>query len=130
MKKASLELEQWRQVKRLHRLTDAQVQMAQDLGMKPKRLFQVDNPESEPLARSIERLYLGRFTKPLPDSVIPLRRALHEARTRERTEACERRRRKRQTDRDHQEAMRVSMLTLRRLYGGVGADEDPGRLAD
>jgi hypothetical protein len=130
VKKASLELEQWRQVKRLHRLTDAQVQMGRELGMKPQRLLKADSPKQEPLTRSIERLYLRRFRKPLPDSVIPLRQALHEVRTQERTEARERRRRKRQTDRDHLGAMRVSMLTLRRLCGGVGADEDPGQLAE
>lgn len=75
----------------------------------------------------IPDLYLKRFRKPLPDTVLPLRQALHKARAQERAEARERRRRKRQADRDHLEAMRVSMLTLRHLYGGLGADDDLAR---
>ena len=130
MKKVSVELERWHQLKRLRGLTDMQVQMARELGMKPKRLLEADSPEQEPLARRIESLYLKRFRKPLPDSVVPLQQALHEARVQERAEARERRRKKRQADRDHLEAMRVSMLTLRRMYGGVGANEDPGQVAD
>ena len=77
-----------------------------------------------PLAKHIEDLYLKRFKKPLPDAVVPLRQLLHDARAKERDEARERRRRKRQTEKDHLEAMRISMLTLRHLYGGVGADND------
>ncbi|MCX6842300.1 MAG: hypothetical protein NTX53_08485 [candidate division WOR-3 bacterium] len=134
MKKESVELEQWTKVKRLHGLTDAQVQMARELRMNPKRLLARADAEqalTQPsLAVQIESQYLRRFKRSLPDTVVPLRQALHEARARERAEARERRRRKRQAERDHLEAMRVSMLTLRRMYGGVGATEDPQRLTD
>ncbi len=116
----------WRELKRLRRLSDAQVQMARELRLDPKRLLRTLGPD-EPLARRVEELYLRRFGRALPDTVVPLRQALHEARERERTAAHERRRRKRQSDQDHLEAMRISMLTLRRMYGGVGANEDPGR---
>jgi hypothetical protein len=82
--KPSEVLEIWIIVKRLHRLSDAQVRMAQELGMKPVRLLDTEVPRREPLARRIERLYLKRWGKPLPDQVIPLRQALREARASER----------------------------------------------
>ncbi len=129
-KKATAELQEWTAVKRQYRLTDAQVQMARELGMKPRRVLQTQDAPPEELARRIEVLYLRRHNKSQPDVVVPLRQALHEARERERAEAPERRRRKRQSDQDHLEAMRVSILALRRLYGGVGSDENPGQIAD
>jgi hypothetical protein len=124
----SVVLEEWRKVKRLQGLTDAQVQMGLELKINPGRLLasaRVEQGPTQPsLAQLIEDLYHKRFEKALPDSVVPLRQALHEARARERAEARERRRRKRQSERDHLEAMRVSMLTIRSLYGGPGANED------
>jgi hypothetical protein len=133
MKKESVVLEQWTKVKRLHGLTDVQVHMARELRMNPKRLIESEDTTpgvmQTPLSQRIEGLYLKRFKKSQPDFVVPLRQALHDARTRERAEARERRRRKRQAERDHLGAMRVSMLTLRRMYGGVGANEDPQRLS-
>jgi hypothetical protein len=131
MKETADHLQLWVKVKRQCALTDAHVQMARELGMNPKRLLQAESPEPEPLARRIENLYLKRFKKPLPDAVVPLRHLLHDTRARERAEAHERRRRKRQAERDHLEAMRISMLTLRRMYGGLGADDEltePGGL--
>ena len=122
MKKTSAELEQWHEVKRQHGMTDAQVQMARELGMKPRRLLQVDSPGQEPLAIRIANLYLKRFRKPLPDTVLPLRQALHETRARERAEARERRRRKRQAEIDHAEATRASLLALRRLCNAIGLE--------
>jgi hypothetical protein len=95
-----------------------------------KRLLRAGKSGEAPLAQRIGALYLKRFGKPLPDFVVPLRQDLREARERERAEARERRRRKRQSDRDHLEAMRVSMLALRHMYGGVGANENPGQAAD
>jgi CHAD domain-containing protein len=130
VKKASVELEQWHEVKRLHGLTDTEVQMARELGMKPKRLLQTDSPGQEQLAIRIANLYLMRFRKPLPDTVTPLRQTLHEARARERAEVRERQRRKRQADLDHAEAARASLLTLHRLLNAerlryaVGAYDD------
>jgi len=80
-----------------------------------------------PLAQHIEELYLRRFSRTIPDPVVSLRQLLREALARERMEARERRRMKRQAELDHLEAMRISMLTLRRIYGGPGADEDYSR---
>ena len=130
-KKTAAGLQEWASVKRQHGLTDAQAQMARELGMNPKRLPQTEDAGQEPLARRIEVLYLKRFKKPLPDAVVPLRQLLHDTRARERAEANGRRRKKRQDEKDHLEAMRVSMLTLRRMYGGLGANDDlaePGGL--
>jgi hypothetical protein len=128
VKKASDELQRWVEAKRQCGLSDAHVQMARELGMNPKRLIESESatqgPTQIPLGQRIENLYLKRFKKPLPDAVAPLRQLLHDARAKERAEARERRRRKRQAETDHLEAMRISMLTLRRMYGGPGADDD------
>ncbi|HTW90903.1 MAG TPA: hypothetical protein VMH22_04270 [bacterium] len=124
MRKASVELEQWHEAKRQCSLSDAQVQMARELGMKPKRLIAAGTTAQGttpmPLAQRIENLYLGRFKKPLPDTVVPLRQLLHDARARERAEAHEQRRRKRQAEKDHAEAARISLLTLHRLCNAIG----------
>ena len=118
MKTTSEELQKWTKVKHRCGLTDAHVQMARELGMKPKRLLQPDNPWEEPLGRRIEELYLKRFRRRLPDSVVPLRQLRHEARARERAEAHEWRQKRRQAEKDHAEAARISLLTLRRLLPG------------
>ena len=123
-------LQAWAKVRRQYALTDAHVQMARELGMKPDRLPRTESrtqgPAQRSLAQHIESLYRERFRKSRPDSVVPLRRALRDARAAERAEARERRRRKRQAELDHREAARVSMLTLRRMYGGVGANDGYG----
>ena len=121
-KKEAAELQEWAVVKRQHGMTDAQVQMARELGMNPKRLPQPKDAGQEPLVRQIEVLYLKRFKKPLPDAVVPLRQLLHDTRARERAEAHERRRRKRQAAKDHAEAARISLLTLRRLCNAIGLE--------
>jgi hypothetical protein len=132
MKETVEQLQAWVKVRRQCGLSDAHVQMARELGMNPKRLLArpgtAPGPTNVPLAQRIEDRYVRRFSRTIPDPVVPLRQLLHDARARERTEAHERRRRKRQAERDHLEAMRVSMLTLRHMYGGVGASEDPQRL--
>ena len=127
MKKTSDELLRWAEVKRQCALTDAHVQMARELGLKPKRLTGRSGAPgltNVPLTQHIEELYLRRFKRTIPDPVVSLRQLLREALARERTEARERRRRKRQAELDHLEAVRISMLTIRRLYGGPGAHED------
>ena len=128
MKKASDELQRWVEAKRRCGLSDAHVQMARELGMNPKRLTRRSGAPgltSAPLAQHIEDLYLSRFKRTVPDPVVPVRQLLREALARERTEARERRRVKRQADMDHAEAARTSLLTLRRLLpGGPGVDND------
>ena len=128
MKETADQLQIWAKAKRRCGLTDAHVQMARELKMNPHRLADSESarqePTQTPLTQRIESLYLRRFKKPRPDSIVPLRQLLHEARVRERDEARERRRRKRQAELDHAEAARVSMLTIRRLYGGPGDESD------
>lgn len=125
VKETADQLQLWVKVKRQCALTDTHVQMARELGMKPRRLLQAESFEPDPLARRIENLHLKRFKKPEPDSVAPLLQAMHEARARARAETRERRRRKRQADIDHAEAARISLLTIRRLLpGGRFLDDD------
>jgi hypothetical protein len=130
VKKASDELQRWVEAKRQCGLSDAHVRMARELEMNPKRLTRrsgAAGPTGVPLAQHIEELYLRRFKRTIPDPVLSLRQLLRETLARERTEARERRRRKRQAERDHLEAMRISMLTLRSIYGGPGANDDYSR---
>lgn len=125
MKETADQLQLWVRVKRQGALTDAHVQMARELGMNPRRLIESQSKTQgltqKPLGQCIEGLYFKRFKRPLPDAVAPLRQLLHDARARERAETHERRGRKRQAEIDHAEAARVSMLTLRRMYGGPGS---------
>lgn len=125
MKETADQLQLWVKVKRQCALTDAHVQMARELGMNPKRLIESEGTTQVlaqlPLSQRIEGIYLKCFKKPLPAADPPLRQLLHDTRVRERAEAHERRRRKREAGKDHTEAARVSMLTLRRMYGGPGS---------
>jgi hypothetical protein len=126
MKETVARLELWVKVKRQCALTDAQAQMARELRMNPKRLSVSESttqgPTQIPLSQRIDDLYLKRFKRPLPDSVVPLRQLLHDTRARERAEAHERRRRKRQAEKDHAEAARISLLTLHRLCNAIGLE--------
>jgi hypothetical protein len=66
----------WLEAKKRHRLTDAQVQMARELGMNPKKLGKLDNHKQEPwkvpLPRFIEELYLKRFKRSQPETIVRL----------------------------------------------------------
>ncbi len=61
--------------KRFH-LSHAQVQMARELGMNPKKLGKLDNHNQEPwkapLQEFIEHLYLKRFGKERPEVVLSI----------------------------------------------------------
>ena len=118
-RKVAEQLQVWAKTKRRLGLNDAQVQMARELRIDPRRLTESAAAAAGP-GPDIEALYLKRFRKPRPDSIVPLRQLLHEARAQVRIEAHERRRRKRQAERDHAKAARVSLLTLRRLCGAEG----------
>jgi hypothetical protein len=69
-------LQPWLEGKKRHRLTDAQVQMARELGMNPKKLGKLDNHKQEPWKRPlpefIETLYLKKFKRARPEHVIAL----------------------------------------------------------
>lgn len=57
----------WIDARKRHKLTHAQVQMARELGMNPKKLGGLDNQRQEPwklpLAQFIEECYRKRFGK-------------------------------------------------------------------
>jgi hypothetical protein len=66
----------WVEARRRHRFTHAQVQMARELGLNPAKLGKLDNHEKEPwkapLPQFIEQLYLKRFGRAAPESVISI----------------------------------------------------------
>ena len=59
-----------------HRLSHAQIQMARELGMNPKKFGGLDNHRQEPwkipLPEFIEELYYKRFGKERPDAVLSI----------------------------------------------------------
>ena len=64
----------WVEARRRFRLSHAQVQMARELGMNPKKLGKLANhrqqPWKEPLPQFIESLYLKRFGQERPAIVL------------------------------------------------------------
>ncbi len=70
------DLQQWIDARKRHRLSHAHVQMARELGMKPKSLGKLDNHKQErwklPLPDFIEQLYWKRFGKERPDNVVSI----------------------------------------------------------
>ncbi len=69
-------LQVWIEARRSHHLSHAQVQMARELGLNPKKLEKLDNHKQEPwklpLPRFIEELYFKRFGKNAPDKVLSI----------------------------------------------------------
>jgi len=69
-------LQAWIDARKRHRLTNAQMQMARELGMNPKKLATLDNHRQErwkaPLPEFIEDLYAERFGKLAPDVVVSI----------------------------------------------------------
>ena len=63
-------LKKWIEARQRHRLSHAQIQMARELGMNPKKFGKLDNHHQEPWKRPlpdfIAALYLKRFGKPIP----------------------------------------------------------------
>ena len=74
--KPNQKLQEWINARKRHHLSHAQVQMARELGMNPRKLDKQDNHDQElwkmPLKRFIEHLYLERFGKDRPDLVLPI----------------------------------------------------------
>lgn len=72
----SNKLKPWVEVRKKYHLSDAQIQMARELGMNPKIFGSLANHKQEmwklPLPQYIENLYQKRFGKELPDDVRPL----------------------------------------------------------
>lgn len=91
-------LQTWIDARKSHHLTHAQVQMARELGMNPKKLGKLDNHRQErwksPLPQFIEDLYERRFGKLAPDVVVSIedRARIEEKRKVEEREAKRQRR--------------------------------------
>lgn len=72
-KKPNQKMQEWIDARKRHRLSHAQVQMARELGMNPRKLGKLDNHDQEPwkmpLGEYIEHLYFKRFGKERPDVV-------------------------------------------------------------
>ncbi len=69
-------LQAWEDARRRHRLSHAQVQMARELGLNPRKLGKLDNhgqePWKQPLPQFIEHLYGKRFGRDRPGVVTPI----------------------------------------------------------
>ena len=81
----------WVEARKKHHLSHAQIQMARELGMKPKSLDKLANckqqPWKLPLAVFIEERYYKRFKKSRPDNVTSIEsRATEKKKERNRTE--------------------------------------------
>jgi hypothetical protein len=67
------QMQAWIDARHRHRLSHAQVQMARELGLNPKKLGKIDNHQQEPwkapLPQFIEHLYSKRFGRPAPEIV-------------------------------------------------------------
>jgi hypothetical protein len=76
MTKLSQDLQDWVEARKRFRLSHAQVQMARELGMNPKKLGKLDNHDQEswkaPLPQFIERLYLKTFGREQPALVLSI----------------------------------------------------------
>jgi len=66
----------WIEARKRFRLSHAQVQMARELGMNPKKLGGLANHKQEPwktpLPQFIEELYFKRFSRQVPERVLSL----------------------------------------------------------
>ena len=97
-RKPSQKLQEWIDARKRHHLSHAQVQMARELGMNPRKLGRLDNHDQEPwklpLRRFIEHLYRKQFGKAAPEVVRSIEEiARHDAeKKRRKREAKERRR--------------------------------------
>jgi len=72
----SIKLRPWIEARKKYRLSHAQIQMARDLGLNPKKFGGMANHKQEPwkvpLPNYIEHLYEKRFKKKAPDDIRPL----------------------------------------------------------
>lgn len=78
MKKQKLpqQLQVWADARQRYHLSDAQVQMARELGLNPRKFGSLANEKQEPwkapLPEFIEQIYFKRFKKTVPDKVLSL----------------------------------------------------------
>ena len=75
-KRISARLQVWIDARQRYHLTHAQIQMARELGLNPKKFGGYANhrqePWKRPLGEYIEHLYLKRFGKTEPDRVLSI----------------------------------------------------------
>jgi SOS-response transcriptional repressor LexA len=92
------DLQVWIDARKRHRLSHAQVQMARELGMNPKKLGGIDNHRQEPwkapLPQFIEHLYRKRFGREAPPDVRPLEERAREAAAKKAARKAEKRARR------------------------------------
>ena len=89
----------WIDARERHHLSHAQVQMARELGLNPKKLGKMDNHDQEPwkmpLRQYIEHLYFKNFRKERPDVVLSIEKKVRSQK--------EKKARKRQTKLQHRQ---------------------------
>ena len=69
------QIQAWVEARKRYHLSHAQVQMARELGLNPRKLGKIANHRQEPwkapLPQFIEHLYLKRFGRKRPQDVMP-----------------------------------------------------------
>lgn len=69
-------IQAWVEARKRYHLSHAHVQMARELGLNPRKLGKIANHKQEPwkapLPQFIEHLYLKRFGRERPQSVMPV----------------------------------------------------------
>jgi hypothetical protein len=92
------DLQAWIDARKRHRLSHAQVQMARELGMNPKKLGGTDNHRQEPwkapLPQFIEQLYREQFGRDAPLDARPLEERAREAAAKKAVRKAEKRARR------------------------------------
>jgi hypothetical protein len=92
------DLQPWIEARTRHRLSHAQVQMARELGMNPRKLGKIDNHRQEPwkapLPQFIEHLYRERFGRDTPLDVRPLEERARQAAAKKAARKAEKRARR------------------------------------
>jgi len=75
-KKPNQKMQAWIDARKRHKLSHAQVQMARELGMNPRKFGKLDNHDQEPwkmpLRQYIEHLYFKQFGKKCSDVVLSI----------------------------------------------------------
>ena len=81
-KRIPLDLQIWIDARKRFHLSDAQIQMARELGMNPKKFGSLANHRQErwklPLPEFIEHIYFKHFGKRQPDLVVSIERRFKE----------------------------------------------------
>jgi len=76
-------LRAWVTARKRHRLSHVHAQMARELGLNPNKLGSLDNhrqqPWKAPLPEFIEHLYLKRFGRAHPTTVVPIEQLARQA---------------------------------------------------